>query len=319
MVDATTKMVIPAILFAGIVAIYAMYKNAEERRINPFAPKNLLDKDMNLPVIWLYYDTSDVNARWWSDFGDRSSRVLNIPFLNLCYETIAMQNKGKYRLEVIGGLADLAVRLGGWTALPSKLQNPLASVREGELNWIRAAVLARFGGLWLSPSSICFKGFGSLPAERLVFWGTDQSESFAGKRGTRAPSLNACWSPIPEHPIWVQWAERSKLRLDSSNGGTNARDDQKGDFVELCEGKQEVEVRVSDELDRKGVSGRRLELEDYLAAGGEGQTHFQVPASAVFTTMPWPEMKNRRAFGWFLRMSEEQILASDLVIRNLLK
>ena len=71
MVDATTKMVVPAILFAGVVAIYAMYKNAEERRINPFAPKNLLDKDMNLPVIWLYYDTSDVNARWWSDFGRR--------------------------------------------------------------------------------------------------------------------------------------------------------------------------------------------------------------------------------------------------------
>jgi hypothetical protein len=35
--------------------------------------------------------------------------------------------------------------------------------------------------------------------------------------------------------------------------------------------------------------------------------------------IPWPEMKERRAFGWFLRMSEEQILESDLAISHVLR
>jgi hypothetical protein len=38
---------------------------------------------------------------------------------------------------------------------------------------------------------------------------------------------------------------------------------------------------------------------------------------AVYVPLPWPELENRRAFGWFLRMSEGQIAESDLVIRDL--
>ena len=35
--------------------------------------------------------------------------------------------------------------------------------------------------------------------------------------------------------------------------------------------------------------------------------------------VPWKEINDRRMFGWFLRMSEEQILASELVISDLLQ
>lgn len=38
---------------------------------------------MNYPVIWLFYNDSEVNAREWADFGARSSRVINIPILNM--------------------------------------------------------------------------------------------------------------------------------------------------------------------------------------------------------------------------------------------
>jgi len=38
---------------------------------------------------------------------------------------------------------------------------------------------------------------------------------------------------------------------------------------------------------------------------------------AVYVPLPWPELRDRRAFGWFLKMSESQIAESDLVIRDL--
>lgn len=124
---------------------------------------------MDKPVIWLYYDTSDVNARRWSDFGARSSRALNLPFLNLCYESIVKQNKELYRIEVIGGLSGAAELLGGWNHLPPGLRDPISPVNETELNYLRTAILAKYGGLWLSPYCVSLKPFGKLPEDKTVF------------------------------------------------------------------------------------------------------------------------------------------------------
>jgi hypothetical protein len=86
---------------------------------------------MGLPVIWLYLDPNDVNSRSWMDFMGRSSRAINVPFFNLCYQTIVVQNKGKYRVEVINGLSDVALRLGAGPPADAP-PDPLASVGEAE-------------------------------------------------------------------------------------------------------------------------------------------------------------------------------------------
>jgi hypothetical protein len=80
-----------------------------------------------------------------------------------------------------------------------------------------------------------------------------------------------------------------------------------------------IEVRPTAELTRKGAAGRRIQLEDLLAAGQEGVLPFALTEDAVYMPIPWPEMQERRAFGWFLRMSEDQILESDLAISHVFR
>lgn len=311
-------VLIPLVSFIGVMVLtYGWFQVQQERKRNPFSDKHLLERGLEYPCIWLYYDTSEVNSRFWSDFGARSSRALHLPFLNLCYDTIAKHNGQEYRIEVIGGLTDLATRLGGWENLPFPLRNPLAEVREPELNWIRAAVLARFGGLWLQPAAICLQPFGSLPKERVVFFGTDRTENVAGPRGTRLPSFNAIWSPTPAHPIFVAWEQRAYSRLDTTRGGGQFRGDEKTDFVELA-ANADVERRPFAELSRKETSRKPLQLEDLLGTGGGGKLHFNVPKEAVYVPIPWPEVKERRPFGWFLRMSEDQIQKADIAVSVLL-
>ncbi len=75
-------LLVIAVLFIAAV-IYGLYYSSDLIKNNPFLDKNLLKRGMDKPVIWLYYDTSDVNSRQWADFGARSSRALNMPFLNL--------------------------------------------------------------------------------------------------------------------------------------------------------------------------------------------------------------------------------------------
>ena len=196
-------LLVIAVLFIAAV-VYAFYYSSDLLKKNPFLDKNLLKRGMDKPTIWLYYDTSDVNSRQYLDFGARSSRALNMPFLNLCYETIVRQNKEDYRVEVIGGLTGVAELLGGWDQLPPGLRDPISPVNEAELNYIRAAILAKYGGLWLSPYCVSLKGFGKLPENKVVFFGTDLDETYAGPDGTNVPGFRALWSPKPHHPLFDQ-------------------------------------------------------------------------------------------------------------------
>jgi hypothetical protein len=281
--------------------------------------RHLLSRGKELPVLWIYVNDSDVNSRQWTAFAERSSRVLNIPFLNLCYQSCVKANGQDYRIEVIGGLTDLASRLGGWEALPTPLRNPVALVREPELNWIRAAVMAKWGGLWVSPATIWLKPMGKLPADRLSFFGSDDEVTFVGDGGTPAPSLRVVWSPMPRHPVWVHWEEKVRARLEKRAGGAEFRRDQMSDAVDAIQEAQsrgeKVDILPTTELTRKGAAGRRIQIEDLLASGQGTDMPFTVTTDTAYVPVPWPELEERRAFGWFLRMSEDQIMESDLAIR----
>jgi hypothetical protein len=206
--------------------------------------------------------------------------------------------------------------LGGWSALPTPLQNSQKIVNEPELNWIRAAVLAKWGGLWVSPSTVFLKQLGPLPPDRTVFFGTDTDVTVSGAAGTPVPGLRVVWSPAPDVPLWVAWEKKVRARLERRSGGSEFRHDEKSDLADaLTSGA--VEVRPMAELGRT-AAGKRIQLEDILAAGQDGVVPFAV-GSAVFLPVPWPEMLERRSFGWFLRLSEEQILSSDLAISSILR
>ena len=317
MAKAETIQIFVVSLVLATAVLGGAYIISTVRSDDPIQDRNLMEQGKELPTLWIYLNDSDVNSRHWTAFQERSSRVINVPFLNLCYQTCVAANGANYRVEVIGGISDLAVRLGGWDALPTPLQNPAAVVNEPELNWIRSAVLAKWGGLWVSPSTIWLKPMGPLP-KNVVLFGSDDEVNFVGEGGTGAPSLRVAWSPAPEHPIWVAWEQKVRARLEKRAGGAEFRRDEMSDAVDAirlgAERGEPVEVRPTAELTRKGASGRRIQLEDILATG---QPPFEV--RGTYLPIPWPELQERRAFGWFLRLSEEQIMESDLAVSWLLR
>jgi hypothetical protein len=295
---------------ALIGACVALYQNSDYMK-----SQHILKTGMDKPILWIYLNNSDVNSRSWADFMGRSGDAINLPFLNLCYKSIVKKNSDIYRVEVIGGLQDLAVRLGGWEALPIPLRNAEAVVREPELNWIRSAVLAKWGGLWVSPSVVCVAPFGPLPTKKVVFFGVDPDPMYS--KPSDVPALNVIWSPKPAHPMWVEQEARVRARLDRRGGGAEFRHDEKSDIAGmLAKHASECVILQNVEASRKGAARRRLELEDLLATGG-----FKLALSpeVKYVPIPFPEILERSNFGWFLQMSEDQILGSDLVISDLFR
>lgn len=300
-----------------VASVYAMTYSKQAKWLNPFIDKHLLERGLSKPIIWLYYNDSDVNQRNWADFGARNSRALNVPFLNLCYERIVALNHNQYQIRTIAGLTGLAELLGG-SALPDDLQNPIAPVNEAEMNWIRTAVLAKYGGLWVSPYVVALKPFGVLPKDKVVFFGTDQNETYSGSAGTAVPGFNALWVPTSGHPMFVEWAAVCKDRIQMKRGGQQIRHDENWDFVRFSSKYGGIMIDPHSELSRK-ADGKRLQLEDLLASGIDGQIPFIVYPHSVYVPYSYKEMQERRMFGWFLRMSEQQIMESDLAVSALVR
>ena len=99
------------------------------------------------------------------------------------------------------------------------------------------------------------------------------------------------------------------------------RGDAKSDWVDLtaAAAEGEVEVRVKEELGRDPRTNKSLDLEQIFAAGTEGRLPFSIQPTAVYMPVPYGDLLDRRAFGWILKSSEEQIMESDLAIRYVLE
>jgi len=278
-----------------------------------FQKKDLLLEGTSNPTLWLYYDQSDVNSRWWQDFGARSSRVLHTPFLNLCYQSIAKHCGQTYNIRVIAGLTDLASLLGGWDHLPKSLQNPLASVQQAEMNYIRAKLLKTYGGLWVNPSCIFMKDMPDFKeSKEVIFTGMDTKDMLSDSEGTLAPGTQVMYSPRKEHPIFVELERLSRERLERREGGTQFRHDISNDLRDVMRDYSgQYAYLPSLEFSRK-PNGRRIELEDLLSKG-----KMPICSKAVYVPVYWYELKRRSNFAWFLRLSEEQIMSSELVVSNL--
>lgn len=290
----------------------------EFRGIDVFQDRDNMKRGKELPVLWVFLNNSDVNSRSWYDYMGRSSRAINIPYLNLCYQTIVKYNQTHFRVEVISGLADLAGRLGGWETLPEPMRNPDTFVNEPELNWIRAAVLAKWGGLWVSPSTLWLNDLKPLSKDKVTFFGTNTEETYTTKAAV--PALDVIWSPKPEHPVWVRWEKNVLERLNFRTGGSEFRHDERGDFADALQTfPDQIQVLRLPEISRKGENRRRIELEDLITTSGSTSAAFHFPKEAAYLPIPLGELQQREKFGWFLRMSEEQIMESDMVISHLFK
>jgi len=185
-------------------------------------------------------------------------------------------------------------------------------VNVAEEDWIRTAILAKFGGLWLSPSVIALKGFGKLP-DKIVAFGMDDVPMYSSS----CPGFRGLWVPIQSHPLMVKWEQIIKNRLNTQLGGLQVRGDAKSDWMNMFSGNPEVALSKG-ELSRNTKSQKKLELEDIFATQ-VGASRFELPCDSVYLVVPFKDLMDRRQYGWVLKSSEQEILESELVISDILR
>jgi len=277
------------------------------------------------PTLWWYVDDSQVNSREWLDFGNRSTREPNEPYLKIC----------QARAISKWGDAFTVTPVIGRTAALAGLRAASADIPEGAelcppflwMAWYRAAALRWLGGLWMDGSVIPLGSgdelLGRVAGSDTLTFGSDPAESLSASNGVAGPygsptgsaaaaGPSAGWSASPGHPVW-RAVERDLAALIASGpaswSSVDARMEMRTIWDKHFSGLVRVDRTAEVSRDRYGV---RLELDTLL-----GETDWPTGSKEGGLWVPLPDgrdgLERASPYLWFTRMSVEQLQVAPFV------
>jgi hypothetical protein len=305
-----------AIAVAVIGGIYGMRNNGFVD--NGAIPTAIIGK----PTIWWYVDDNQVNVKHWLSFEDRATREPTEPYLKVCLKRAQEKWSGDFQVvPVIGREQALA-----------HLKKVGAPVPEGAercppalwMAWIRCAMLAHLGGLWMDGSVLPIGTstelrrrlsndnaltFGSDPDEELV---SQTDVQVNATQSGAAAGTSAGWASVPGHPMWVGLTrDISKVIASGDPSWTafEARRALRSLWDKHCSGMTRVDRSAEVSRDQYG---KRLNNEDLFE-----KTEWPSGSTKGGLWIPLPNGRDKlemaSAFLWFTRLSEEQIAESEFL------
>lgn len=269
--------------------------------------------------LWWVVDNSQVNGRQWLDFGNRSTRQPNEPYLALCLERAKAILGSEFDLQVLVGRDAVYRVLGSSEDFCAKQRSIPPALW---LAWCRAALLSRFGGLWMDgsvlvlPAAAGSKIKARLEGKPVLMFGTDAAENLAS--GSAAAGASAGWSAVAHHPMWSGLERDLTALIDQgppSWSSVEARRGLRSLWDKHCSGMTAIDREV--EVGRDPY-GRRLELETLL---GSTELGFPLAEEGMWLILPDGRdgMERASPWLWFTRLSQPQILESKFVWAKLAK
>ena len=265
------------------------------------------------PKLWFVVDDYGSNSRRWVDFGARSSRDLNVGFLNLTLGRCRVTQGGDFEVVELLGRAAVAtaVRAAGGV-VPA---NHLTVYPYLWRAWARAALMNYAGGLYLDGLSLCLgpsfmtvvrrvddATFGFEHDERVV-------DPIAGVAATGSPY--AGWASGRGHLGWRGLCNALNDFIDAGAQSWTAA--QSRNQIPAWNRKYldavMKPIRVAEWSRRP--DGRPIEIEDILGRSAGSGRAWEPPADAIYLPMDKEALDRSVTYKWFLSMSSEQILDPD--------
>ena len=260
-----------------------------------------------IPIVWWHVDDLQVNTKEWLSFEDRATHEPNEPYLRLCLRK-AQTLSPNFKVEPVIGRAAAIQRLksAGCTIPAGAERCPPALW----MAWVRCAMLAHLGGLWLDGSVLVIAS-GAEVQSRLTHsamsFGTDPDESLLTKDS--GPGRSAGWAAAPGHPIWSGLTKDIGAVIQAGDQSWSSFEARRS--LRYLMDKHQMPIDRKSEVSRS-VYGKRLNYEDLFDI-----TDWPTGTTDGGLWVPLPDGRDKMnissAFLWFTRMSEEQILESQFM------
>jgi len=324
------------VLFVGLTTAIFLYRRMEDKKLKEIQKdeydsirKHLMDEKKILaestpkpdtpdkpetrPILWIHIPY-DYNARNWENFGSRSSFDLNQPYLYLTAKTIVNRCKDSFRISIIDD-SSFEKLIPDWKIQMNHFANPIKyKVRMAALS----KLLYIYGGMVCPLSFVCMNDLISLYQRGIqggkMFVGESINRSITSDKEDKyfSPSLclmgcekgnaamNRCTVYI-EQILSKDFTDESRFLGETSIW---LREQLKDGQINLIDGKL---------LGVKTTEDTPILLENLLA-----QNYIDFSPDLYGILIPSHELLTRLQYGWFLRMSAEQVLEADTILSKYL-
>ena len=240
------------------------------------------------------------NGRAWPSFGSRVTKEVNKPYLSLCIETLVKNAGSDYQVVVVDD-SSYGRLLPGWDIDLSMVSDPMRRELRTLALW---KVLYYYGGVLCPPSTICVRKFDTIVSRA-------QGKCFSVETTSTALSdnlfeANARFMGCDKEDGCMQSLIQDLEKVLSTDC-TDAVDFD-GDVPALiarAAGRGNMVVLDGSMAGVKTDGGCPVLVDDLF----EG---VQFPQGISCIVLPEADISSRTAYGWFPRLSAEQIIQSNV-------
>ena len=295
----------PLLIIAALVGVAAAVYWSNTGKTRAIAEKFVDVVSPNKkPILWFVVDDQGVNSRRWVDFGARSSRDLNVGFLNITRAVCRKTQSSDFEIrELLGRNAVNEVIYAARGRVPSGIESCPPKVWRA---WARSALLSAKGGLYLDGFSLCLgpSFMDVLKGKDDCVFGTDYDETRGG--GEASCGFAAGWASSAGHIGWNGLAATMTDLIDAGPTAWTAAVARN----QMAENNTRylmpfMPILREAEWSRK-LDGRVIDHEDLFGRSPDEGT---LPGfGAIYVPLDREKIERELTYNWVLRLSPEQIL-----------
>jgi hypothetical protein len=263
------------------------------------------------PIIWIHIDYK-TNSRKWLDYGSRNSKNLNRSYISLTLRSIIERCGSSFHICIIDDKSFYSL-IPYWEIDVFGMANPLQThIRELAL----AKILERYGGMRFPASFICFTDLLPLyksAAAQTMFVAEMQSattranafggDDVVGDLYLPNTTICGCAQNSLEMQNYISYLE-TLITQDYTN-----EMDVSGKINMWLAMNHNIHVISANMFGIRTASNKAVLIDDLM-----GDFDIDFDPNAVGIYIPDSDLLRRIHFGWFLRMTPEQILSSNTIV-----
>lgn len=297
-------------LFA-VLYLYDKYKQKEQQveyyENQAIIGEYLLDSEFQdgKPFLWIPM-TYESNTRHWKSFYDRRSTDLNQPYLDATVASIIQHNAKDFNICVIDDRS-YGKLMDSWTISLVDVPDP---IRSNLRNLALMKLVYMYGGLLVPPSFLCLGSLLPLYQQRSPMVAVEQrNRGSSSEYSLFTPSFSFMGAD-PKCPALQEGITRFEHMI--SRNHTHELEFW-GQWNRWCYEQMEKNQLTCIDGTSVGVKRKNKEIPvDELLSDAHSYSLFHDVQYGIW--FPQQEILSRTSFGWFSRMSLQQILDSDLAV-----
>ncbi len=311
------KSITEIVLFIFIVLTLVLFLMSRHHKQESFQTGALLGQQN----LWWIVD-SETNSRNWWDFGARNSQQPNKGYLKLALDCVKKTQGMDFTIHVLLGRdAVHKMLVDAGASIPQHANTmPIAVWRQ----WAIASILVLKGGLAVMGDSTLCVGPSFAPyvlnVDAAVF-GMNSNEASALPGSERVgPSPWVAWSSKPFHPGWKYAAEKWNEIASAGPTAWTAAVARRENLMIWDTQKTMGVSLIQDAEGSRNPDGSERTLEDLFAREITPQDPKTILLpGTVYVPFDGDTLARTYRYGWFVRMSEGQIIESEFVWAGLVK